>query len=319
MKSRIKNLLSRNFSTNTPVVLEKLDALHGFHWVVVLGSLFLTFGAWYISKTQVEEKNKIRFEREADQIKNLVLERMQKYEDALWAGVGYIRASGGDINFNNWSYYADAIHIEEKYPGINGMGVIHSISKARLSTYLTKQRKLRPNYKIYPKHEENEYLPISYIIPVKGNQKAVGLDMAHETNRFVSAKKAIDTGEARITGPITLVQDKEKTPGFLFYAPFYRGGTYTNIRERREKIVGMVYAPFIVKKLMNGVLAKQSRHINIKISDQNFVLYNEHNFNSIDFDPKPLFQETSKIPLYGRTWDFEIWSAKSFRQASSIK
>ena len=68
--------------------------------------------------------------------------------------------------------------------------------------------------------------PITYIEPVSTNAKAVGLDMAHEANRYAAAKQARDSGVARITGPIVLVQDEQHTPGFLFYAPFYRGGVY---------------------------------------------------------------------------------------------
>jgi CHASE1-domain containing sensor protein len=45
--------------------------------------------------------------------------------------------------------------------------------------------------------------------------------VAHEKNRLSGALNARDTGEANITVPIVLVQDSEKTPGFLFYTPFY--------------------------------------------------------------------------------------------------
>ena len=54
------------------------------------------------------------------------------------------------------------------------------------------------------------------------NQKAIGLDVAFEQNRYSSIKKARDTGESQLTAPITLVQDQKKTAGFLLYAPFYK-------------------------------------------------------------------------------------------------
>ena len=198
----------------------KAGRLHWFHWLVIALSLVLTFGAWYFTQSQVDEKVEALFQREAVQSVELISERMQKYEDALWGGVGAIQAQGGGINHTDWLTFSETLSLVVKYPGINGIGVIRSVQPEQLAGYLEEQRRLRPDYAIHPAHGENEYLPITYIEPVATNRKAIGLDMAHETNRYTAAKKARDTGTAQITGPITLVQDTQKTPGFLFYAPY---------------------------------------------------------------------------------------------------
>jgi len=247
--------------------LEKAGTLHWFHWLIVVLSICLTFAAWYFSKNQLREKQAIRFEREADQMVELILERMIKYEDALWGGVALVHTLGDDVDYDQWLHYTTSIQIEKKYPGINGIGVIHALQADEVPSYLAKQRKRRPDYHIHPEHEGNEYYPITYIEPLVGNEKAVGLDMAHEANRFTTALKARDTGDAQITGPIVLVQDAKKTPGFLFYAPFYRKGVYDSVDDRRANFVGMVYAPFVIQKLMEGVLAKQKRQVGIRMAD----------------------------------------------------
>ena len=293
--------------------LEKAGTLHWFHWMIVALSIFLTFAAWYFSKNQLREKQAIRFEREADQMVELILERMRKYEDALWGGVALIHTLGGDVDYDQWSLYAQSIHIEKKYPGINGIGVIHALMEDELPAYLAHQRIRRPDYHIHPEHDGNEYYPITYIEPLMGNEKAVGLDIAHEVNRFTAAKKARDTGDVQITGPIVLVQDAKKTPGFLFYAPFYRAGVYESVKERRANFIGMVYAPFVIQKLMEGVLAKQKRQVGIRMADGADVLYDEHLVLEDDFDPTPLFKKHIEVGLYGQNWQFDLWSTKSFR------
>jgi CHASE1-domain containing sensor protein len=217
-----------------------IQTLRWFHWLVVILSIFLTLFAWYFSKKQIDEKIKNQFNREASQIIELITIRMKKYEDGLWGGVAAIQANGGDISYKNWLIFANSLHLEVKYPGINGIGVIHHISKEGLTAYLNEQRLDRPNYKIHPKHNEKEYFPITYIEPVKVNAKAVGLDMAHERNRYTASQKAGDTGVAQITGPIALVQDEAKTPGFLFFAPFYKGGVFSTLDERKNNFIGMV-------------------------------------------------------------------------------
>jgi signal transduction histidine kinase len=297
--------------------LESDSTLHWFHWLIVSMSFVLTFFAWYFTKSELEARVKVQFDREADQVIELVQERLRKYEDALWGGVALIDTSGGDVEFDRWKRYADSLHIETKYPGINGIGVIHAMSEEKLVDYLAEQRKRRPDYGVHPPHAGNEYYPISYIIPVEGNENAVGLDMAHESNRFTAAKKSRDTGEAQITGPITLVQDSGKTPGFLFYAPFFQGGATANMNDRRERFSGMVYAPFVVKKLMEGVLEKEKRHVGIRLVDGVDVLYDELVSGEANFDADPIHKRVVDVDFYGRTWAFDIWSAQSFRQASA--
>lgn len=78
-------------------------SLHWFHWAVVAASLVLTLGAWQLSRSYVEEKRAQRFRQEAERAVGLVVERMQKYEDALWAGVGTVHSHGGDVDLGEWA------------------------------------------------------------------------------------------------------------------------------------------------------------------------------------------------------------------------
>lgn len=293
----------------------ELDKFGFFHSFVIFLSITVTVSAWFVSKESIEEKIQNQFDREASQVVDLVKERMQKYEDALWAGVSTIMVSGGDISLEKWKVFSKSLHVEQKYPGINGIGVIYNIQKDNLQKFLELQRKSRPNFSVFPAHGENEYWPITYIEPVEVNMKAVGLDIAHETNRYQGALKARDTKSAQITGPIILVQDKEKTPGFLFYAPFYNNQidiNKLNFSELKKEIKGLVYAPFIMKKLMEGTLSKDKRHVGIKISDDNVTLYDELHNEENNFDPNSRFKKKVTLFIYGRNWNFDIWASKSF-------
>lgn len=296
--------------------IAKFGRLHWLHWTVVGLSLVITVGAWYFVKQQIEEKNRTRFQVAAEQVLELVSERMQKYEDGLWGGVAAIQAHGGDIAYEDWLNYSQSLRIDVKYPGINGIGVIHHIPSDGLDAYLDDQRRSRPDYDIHPQHNETLYLPITYIEPSSENTQAVGLDMAHETNRFTAALKARDTGTAQITGPIVLVQDATRTPGFLFYAPFYSGGIYQSLEKRRDNFVGMVYAPFVFHKLMEGVLGKDKRQVRIRVNDGLDILYDEHLETDQEFDPDPLFRSEFAIDLYGRNWTFDVRSTRAFREGS---
>lgn len=293
--------------------LVRAGRLHWAHWLVIVLSFGLTLFAWRYSDAEHEKRTAQGFEQQSKQIVELIIDRMRKYEDALWAGTAVIHVFGDEISFHDWERYANSIQIESKYPGINGIGVIHALEADEVEAYLAEQRRDRPEYRIHPEHGGNEYYPISYIIPVANNGKAVGLDMAHETNRFTAAKKARDTGLAQITGPITLVQDALKTPGFLFYAPFYAGGPSGGVEDRTGNFLGMVYAPFLVSTLMEGVLSQERRLVGVKISDGAEILYDENKPDAPYFDDHPLFDDTFTLPMYGRDWTLNIRSTAAFR------
>ncbi len=274
--------------------------------------LGLTIVAWQYALNQLNERISLQFEQEADQVVELVIERMAKYEDALLAGVAFIETNDGQVDMERWQQFAASIQLDEKYQAINGIGLIAAVANEDVPQFLDTQRAFAPNFEIHPKRVAEEYWPIYSIIPLRGNEKALGLDLAHEPNRITAAKAARDTGTAQVTAPIVLVQDSMQTPGFLFYAPFYRPGTSRDGNERQFS--GLVYAPFVFQKLLAGVLDMERRRITIQITDEANVLFNEHLANQEDYDPKPLFSREVPVPVYGRTWQFSISSTQSFRE-----
>jgi len=292
--------------------------LHSVHWLILSLSIMLTIAAWYFSSEQVAQKVAERFERESGQVIQQVKERITLYEQALWGAVAFNQANDNSVDNVQWQKYATSLHIDKTYPGINGIGIIYNIKPEQLNDYLDKQRVNRAGYAIYPQHQQAEHWPITYIEPVSSNNKAVGLDMAFETNRYTAIKNARDSAQAQLTGPITLVQDDKKTPGFLFYAPFYNVGVpHNSVAERQKNIVGVSYAPFVMHKLISGTLAIENRLVSLKITDQGNLLYDDINSKkSNTLDKKPLFTQKIKIDFYGRVWLFSIDSNLAFRQAS---
>lgn len=292
--------------------------LSWYHWLVVAASLMLTFSAWYITSQQTAQKSEAQFRVQANQIVVLVRERIEKYEEALLAGVAALHAMPANASRDDWLVFASSLKIESRFPGINGIGVIHYISPEKLPSYLAWQKQTMPDFHIYPSHNKNEFWPITYIEPQAANMKAVGLDMAHEINRYTAAIKARDTGLAQITGPIILVQDAKKTPGFLFYAPWYSGNEMLETQgDRQQNFLGLVYAPFIMYKLMDGTLANTNRQVNFSIHDGTEELYNELSPSSENFDSQPMYIEDVAVELYGRQWRFTVQSSLLFREQNN--
>lgn len=288
------------------------------HWLVLCGSIGVTLFAWSYSKTQTEKTQRVQFERQATHVAELIRERMAKYEEALRAGVGAIHMHGSltDLKVSDWRRFSSSFRIDLKFPGINGIGVIFPVAREHAAVYTAEQQVDRPTFSIHPPHTQPELLPIVYIEPEDANKAAVGLDMAHEEKRYAAARDARSSGQSRITAPIVLVQDNQKTPGFLLFVPYYStiaAETLKTPEEHENSFRGIVYAPFIVKKLMLGTLSQGNRQVSVRIVDEGEVIYDELTQANADFDPNSLFSQSIPVEIYGRKWTFEIHSALSFR------
>ena len=296
--------------------IEKAGRLNWFHWLILLGSLIVTLMAWQYARTQNQAQISNQFDREARQVVDLISERMTKYEDILWSAVAAKKAHGDIMSLQEWQRYSESQKIHERYPGINGIGLIEYVPADKLTDYLAQQRMDRPDFRMHPAHDKGEYLPITYVEPVDMNAAAIGLDIAHEDNRYNAALKARDTGKAQITGPIVLVQDAKRTPGFLFYAPFYDVDNPASLAERRETFLGMTYAPFIFERLMQGTHEIGQRRVGVKIVDGGDVLFDERLKTSESGQGGPMFSTEIAQNIYGRKWTFSIWSQPSFEKTA---
>lgn len=288
------------------------------HWFVLLASVVLTLIVWLYARAQEQQNIQARFEYEASHITDHIEERLQKYELALWGGVSAIKQNGDQMSRAGWKEFADNLEIAARYPGINGIGVIQEFEPEELEAHLAYERQTMPAYRIHPKHDQNIYRPITYIEPIDINAEAVGLDMVHEENRNTALLKARDTGTAQITRPIVLVQDQDKTPGFLFYAPYYAGHNATTLESRQGSFIGAVYAPFIVHKMVEGSLHQDRRSTAIRISDSGEVIYDEIDPNDPDYDANPVALETVELVVYGRIWRIELRTGQQFRDAFGL-
>lgn len=296
--------------------LSSAGQLKWFHWVIIFSSMFATLFAWNIAQNNSIQQMENLYEREVHQVTDRITERMRHYEDALRGGVATLTASDTPLSDENWRRYSQSLDLEQRYPGINGLGVIDVVERSDIDEYLKKQRLERPDFRMFPPHDNVELWPIAYIEPLQTNAAALGLDVAHESNRLNAAMAARRTGKAQITGPITLVQDARKTPGFLFYAPQYSKGDWKTDTEREENFVNLVYAPFVFERLMHGTLNFERRLVSLRIKDQDKILYEEISESGLHSSLVPTLQSQKIIDMYGRQWVFDIETNKAFDLAT---
>jgi len=280
----------------------------------------LTFYAWKISSEANTDNGEILFESLAIESKKALLSRISSYENALLGGVAYFQGSE-QISRDEWRRYVDMLDIQKNFPGINGLGWITSLAPSGIERFLAAARADgAPNFEIRPKDVEDGHYIINYIEPEDINRQAVGLNIAFEANRKEAADLSRDTGKPAITKRIILVQDAEKTPGFLLLHPMYKEGFEPGSSADEWAVFdGWIYAPFIAKNFMKELTQSQGNTINFRVydgssEDPDALIYDSRTVRVADY--VPAFSKREQIDVMQQRWLIVWESTPGFEQNS---
>jgi signal transduction histidine kinase len=282
-------------------------------WIILAVSLVLTAIAWHLSNRYVVARAGERFNYRSEDVEKAIATRMTNYEQVLRSGVALFN-SGGEPSREQWRKFVASLDLERNYPGIQGVGYSKVVPAEQRAAHIASVRaEGYPGYSMRPEGDRDVYTSIVYLEPfVARNLRAFGFDMYSEATRRTAMSRARDAGEAAISGGVTLVQEDGKDPqkGFLMYLPVYRNGAAPATGdERREALLGWVYAPFRVKDLMHGILGNNYDDIDFTIHDgaiakEDALLYSSTppSVTRRPFDSEKDFTRALKLVTAGHTW-----------------
>lgn len=276
--------------------------------IIIFLIFFITsFGVLYFTNQLSSQSREKEFKSETNRINEAIIDRLEIYVNTLYGARGFFNGSD-NISREEWKTYVDNIAIEENYSGIQGIGLSVWILPNKLTEHIETIRSQGfPGYAIYPEGERSQYTSIIYLEPFDSrNQQAFGFDMYQEPVRREAMNRSIDSGEAAMTGKVTLVQetDQDVQSGFLIYVPAYnKGFSADTVEERRNNLYGFIYSPFRMNNFINSILERESTDLSIEIFDTD----NADNFNNErkmygNEIANPLFSINKQIIFAGHTW-----------------
>ena len=119
--------------------------------------------------------------------------------------------------------------------------------------YAADPRVDRATFRAYLKALDDHYV-VKFMESGSENANALGLDAGSQALRQAAVQRAVDTAEPSASATIALVHDQRTTPGMLVFLPLYANGTHpTTVAERRAALVGLVYTPVVMSKLLDGM------------------------------------------------------------------
>lgn len=318
----IFNVISRNalFSSLTPLV-------------VFLVGLCLSIIAGVELRQQTLKEAEYDFQRRVERVHGEVMRRFRLPVYGLNGAKGMYAASER-ISRANFRAYVESRNLKKEFPGVRGFGFIARVMRPELDSFINEERRDgAPGFELHQLAEKDrsDLLIIKIIEPTANNVGALGLDIGSESSRRLAAETAIDSGEATMTGPVTLVQDYKKTPGVLILVPVYLNGTFPkNKEERRAALRGLVYSPIVVAELLHDIKDVSPDSIDFELIDTAPVAgtsatiydYDGHTLSLIEVQHAAegrRFFVTLPINVLGRELILQVSSASGFDKAISFQ
>lgn len=157
-----------------------------------------------------------------------------------------------------------------RYPGRQGIGWVPRLPDSQRAIYEAKARQDgHPDFEIKERTPQGpvvrairreEYYPVYFIEPFKGNEVALGFNLASNPIRREALLKARDSGYMAASRRITLLPDaltpgRTELYGFLVFEPVYKAGTKTNTeKDRRRNLKGFILEYSGQATLLRGLL-----------------------------------------------------------------
>ena len=211
------------------------------------------------------------FARDTDKVAADTTTRLRTYFDVLLSLKGLFAVTG-EVDREQFAGFVKELRVTERYPGFRAIQFVRAVPDADLAGFAAdvgKQAVGAPPFVVHPALSGEEHFVIEFIEPMKGNERAFGLDLASLPSQRAAVAAVRDTGEIVATGRTVLVQDAARHPGFVARAPIYRQNMpLDTVAQRRAAFIGVVAIVFRVDDLMREVLEPSLlRHMTLQILD----------------------------------------------------
>jgi PAS domain S-box-containing protein len=301
-----------SFGSRTTILLTALTFLVG----LVLSAL----GANQARKSYQSEAS-LHFAQLTERLVTEVQRRMNQPVYGLKGARG-VYAASKSVERLEFRAYTASRDLPKEFPGVLGFGFIQRVLRSDLDRFIATERADdAPDFTVNTSGTAPDLYVIKFIDPLDTNRQAYGFDTATDPVRRAAIHRAVQTGEATLTGRVQLLQDVKQRAAVLSMVPVYRNGIHPTTPDEREAALnGIVIAPIIIEEALAGLVRGVENMLTLKIFDGTSDTPETLLFNSEDpahpnpFDPALGLSETHAIEVAGRKWTLVMHTTPKFSQ-----
>ena len=233
------------------------------YFVLALG-LAISFGTWRFTEQRVGGEAETKFQHEIAQAVGALDRRFQDNVNLLIGLRGLFEASD-QVDRDDFQRYLSGFNLARHYAGVRLVSFVRYVRLADRPSFERSVRRDRnvdprgyPDFAIRPPGVRDEYMVVTYIEPLAGNERAFGFDVFSEAPRRPAVERARDSGQATASEPIWLAADPQKQISLALRMPVYRRGLpVATVEQRRAAFLGVVSSAIRVDDLVGGLLGRQ--------------------------------------------------------------
>ena len=246
-------------------------------FVLALG-LLISFAAWRLTEQRVAAEAESKFQHEVAQAVGALDRRFQDNVNLL-VGLRGLFVASDRVDRDDFQRYLSGFNIRQRYAGVRLVSYVQYVpgsDKTRFEESVRRDRSIDPRgypeFAIKPPGARGEYMVVTYIEPLAGNERALGFDLFSELPRRPSVERTRDSGQATASEPIWLAADPLKQISLALRMPVYRRGMpAATVAQRRAAFIGVVSSAINVEDLVGGLLGRQlGRDFDLTIHDLGF-------------------------------------------------
>jgi PAS domain S-box-containing protein len=298
--------------------------------LAAIGLLIIGIGfsivLWHFTRQTVHNTEKGRFDHYSEMIRGMLGERIDEHVSALRGMRAFINASER-VTRTEWQRYVSDLDVDRHFAGALGFSFIRYVRRDGLGAFLTATRADdAPDFQVNTSGAHPDLGIIEFIQPLERNRSAVGYDLGQEKVRRQALFDAVDLDQVVLTSRLTLIQDKQKQPGFLLVLPVYNQGAVITTREERWRALrGWVGASIRIGNLLSGIDSYFNTPLDIEIFDDSTgnpqsPLYDADGrlrsalpAHQTDLNQQGLHSQIT-LEIAGRTWNLNIIALPGFTQ-----
>ncbi|CAN5487488.1 hypothetical protein BH20ACT2_BH20ACT2_07190 [soil metagenome] len=284
--------------------------------IVALGATGSFLGLRYAqdARQAEEDRNIARAERT---MTDAITDATASYGSALEDSAALFAAST-EVTRSEFRAFFDRIDVVDRYPGMQGMGVIAHVPESGRDAFLAAARADgAPAFAITPPGSRAVYDVILFDEPAATFARSWGRDARVIPGRSEALDRARDSGRPAITGPVVLAVDgplpeARQPKAFVLYAPIYEGGAVpASLSARRERLIAWTSAPFRAQDFLAGVVGDDRWELDVSIYDGPRPEPERLIASTLADAPEETGEITGRrtIPVHGRSWTLEFSSA----------
>ena len=289
-------------------------------WAILAWALIGNALATWAVHQAVTSEERARLAETATAEQRRIEQRLQLYGTVLRGAAAHLQADETD-DPDRFRAYVARLRLRELHPGFQALGFSAYVAHSEQAAFEARWRERVPQFHVWPPSSGSHFTSIVMIEPLdERNQAALGYDMATDATRAEAMWRAVDEGNARVSGKVTLVQelDAQHQAGFLLYAPLYTGlGVPATTALRWARLRGFAYGAFRAGDLLQAFDGALPAGGALEVYDGQ-VLAPEHLLFRTGEPAHKVVREHRLVMVAGRPWTLVFHATGPGRGATSL-